>query len=144
MGYHMWMAPIINIVTKKERVWKISIIFTAEFPRIFEEKGPSRIVKGFDTEEPLPYQLSLEYYVTNSLWGGEWTHFCGATLITKSYAISALHCFVVQVEMSRKISGDELYFKDFRVVAGKYYKNPITLNKNAQVSTLMLQLSDYS
>ena len=87
---------------------------------------------------PIVFGIPIEY------GRKEWKHFCGATLITESHAISALHCFVVQVEMSRKISGDELYFKDFRVVAGKYYKNPITLNKNAQVSTLMLQLSDYS
>ena len=53
------------------------------------ERQSGRIVKGFDTKKPLPYQLSMQ--LGQEVPGFE--HFCSATLITSKFAISALHCF---------------------------------------------------
>ena len=55
---------------------------SADFPSLFQSHN-ERIVNGFDTMEPLPYQLM----VYNQRFA------CGATLISLKYATSALHCF---------------------------------------------------
>ena len=48
-----------------------------------------RIVNGYYTNGPIPYQLRLDRLdVTPSLDG-----FCGAVLISADVAISAAHCF---------------------------------------------------
>ena len=74
---------------------------SAGFPSIFQNNN-ARIVNGFDTKRPLPYQLmlakkkwntNLDKYVENGF-------FCGATLINLKYATSAFHCF--DPEDSRK------------------------------------------
>ena len=49
-------------------------------------------MEGFDTRKALPYQLSMQFE-KESLFTTELIHFCGATLITSKFAISALHCF---------------------------------------------------
>ena len=58
-----------------------------DFPKIFEKNAEARIVNGYDTEEPLPYQLQLvtleelrEFNVEES--------YCGASLIAPDYAVS--------------------------------------------------------
>ena len=33
--------------------------FAAEFPKVFEENGPARVINGFETKEPLPFQLQM-------------------------------------------------------------------------------------
>ena len=45
-----------------------------------------RTINGFKTEGPLSYQLRMYYY-------GE-PFYCGATLISSKYAITAYHCIV--------------------------------------------------
>ena len=32
---------------------------SAEFPKVFKEHGSARIINGFETNGPLPYQLQL-------------------------------------------------------------------------------------
>ena len=49
-------------------------------------------MEGFYTRKALPYQLSMQFE-RESLFTTELIHFCGATLITSKFAISALHCF---------------------------------------------------
>ena len=49
----------------------------------------NRIINGFPTEGPLPYQL-------RSFFGGH----CGATLISRKFAISAEHCYRYRVSYS--------------------------------------------
>ena len=44
-----------------------------------------RTINGFKTNEPLSYQLRMDYD------GQAW---CGATLISSKYAITAYHCVV--------------------------------------------------
>ena len=83
--------------------------FTADFPKVFQQNSEGRIVNGFDTEKALPYQLSI-LVVANKY---RKFHICGATLLTANYAISALHCFIIWDKVAR--------FKDFRIVAGRYY-----------------------
>ena len=54
-----------------------------------------RIVNGFETgKDGLFYQLMLVIGVNDR----EWQHFCGATLITNQYAMSAYHCFTLLIE----------------------------------------------
>ena len=57
-------------------------ILTADFPSIFQQHA--RIVNGFDTKGPLPYQLILHHRTTK----------CGATLISSKYAI-AYNAYIV-------------------------------------------------
>ena len=55
-------------------------------------------MKGFATGKALPYQLSMRIereLPDGTMIGG---HFCGATLIASKYAISALHCFGLQLD----------------------------------------------
>ena len=63
-------------------------------PDIF--KIETRIKGGFSTKGPLPFQLRLDY-------AGWLNGFCGATLISSKYAISAAHCLIncnVYVDLS--------------------------------------------
>ena len=35
------------------------VSFAAEFPEVFKEHGSARIINGFETNGPLPFQLQL-------------------------------------------------------------------------------------
>ena len=37
--------------------------FAAEFPQVFKEHGSARIINGFETNGPLPFQLQLVFKV---------------------------------------------------------------------------------
>ena len=54
-------------------VWSINLSFKAEFPEVFETHGSSRVVNGFDTKDPLPFQLQLVIqgpsFQGNNGWG---------------------------------------------------------------------------
>ena len=39
-------------------VWH-TIPFAAEFPKVFKEHGSAKIINGFETNGPLPFQLQL-------------------------------------------------------------------------------------
>ena len=85
---------------------------------MFKSHG-KRIVKGSDTGEAIPYQLQL--MISPQLYKTE-LHFCGATLVTRKYATSALHCFSgVNVLFAQK--GAKFTFDLVTVVAGKYHKS---------------------
>ena len=85
---------------------------------MFKSHG-KRIVKGSDTGEAIPYQLQL--LISPQLYKTE-LHFCGATLVTRKYATSALHCFsdvnVLFVKKRVKFKFDYV-----TVAAGKYLKS---------------------
>mgnify|MGYP001195488268 CR=1 FL=1 len=54
-----------------------------------DKKGPGfmgRSIGGFKTNDPLSYQLRMDY---DGRFGR-----CGATLISSKYAITAYHCIV--------------------------------------------------
>ena len=67
------------------------VLFSADFPEHL--KDDSRVNNGFKAGKPLPYQLQLMMDVRLPNGTKVSFHFCGATLISKQYAISALHCF---------------------------------------------------
>ena len=71
------------------------------------ERSTDRIINGFATEGPLPYQLRLD-----TIFGFK----CGATLISSKYAITAKHCvFENWFEDDARPNFDRL-----EVVAGAY------------------------
>ena len=101
--------------------------FSAEFPAILRpHQKDKRIVNGFETgKDGLSYQLMLVYGVNDR----EWQHFCGATLITNQYALSAFHCFtgliegyleVLSADSSRKERLGNEVIEWITVVAGRY------------------------
>ena len=102
--------------------------FSADFPKIFHSNGvrnmegferKERIVEGFETNEALPYQLSLLFGVP----GVGWDHICGATLINKKYAISAYHCFPrFYLDFWKKLN-IRITLEVFKAVAGRYRHN---------------------
>ena len=79
---------------------------TAKKPTVFTEQETTRIVGGFDTKGPLPYQLALktedDFY----------TYKCGGILISSRFGITADHCI-----------DNTKYLKDAIVWAGAY-KDP--------------------
>ena len=74
-------------------------------------------MNGFDTGQPLPYQLQLVHELN-----GRKTHFCGATLVSKKYATTAHHCFSGINEELKTIKRT-FYFRYVTVIAGQYKKN---------------------
>ena len=72
-------------------------------------KKTTRIENGFQTEGPLPYQLRLD--VGKRRW-------CGATLISSKYAITAGHCLLRRA-FGILVPAD---VTKFEVVAGAYTK----------------------
>ena len=106
--------------------------FSAEFPAILRpHQRDKRIVNGFETgKDGLFYQLMLVIGVNER----EWQHFCGATLITNQYAMSAYHCFTLLIEdhlelLSADYSRKERLGNDIieliTVVAGRYQSHPL-------------------
>ena len=103
--------------------------FTADFPKVFQKNGEERIVNGFDTEKALPYQLSILVDVNNY----KKQHICGATLLTSKFAISAIHCFVIEDRSNvpwRKVRP----LQYFQIVAGRYNQNLSSTNFGEKVS----------
>ena len=80
------------------------------------ENREGRVVNGFDTGKPLPYQLQLVLELN-----GRKTNFCGATLVSKKYATTAHHCFS-GINEEFKTSKQIFYFRYVTVIAGKYRK----------------------
>ena len=73
----------------------------------------SRIENGFRTMGPLPYQLRLD--VAKRRW-------CGATLISSKYAITAGHCLLRRSFFGNLVPAD---VTKFEVVAGAYTKTEL-------------------
>ena len=73
----------------------------------------TRIENGFQTEGPLPYQLRLDY---------RGYRYCGATLISSKYAITAGHCLLRQTIFGFLVPLD---VTKFEVVAGAYTKTEL-------------------
>ena len=91
------------------------------------ENRVGRVVNGFDTGQPLPYQLQLVL--------GRKAHFCGATLVTKKYATTAHHCFTGLNE-EFKTERKTFYFRYVTVIAGQYEKNnPFVYSSSIQASS---------
>ena len=59
---------------------------TAKKPTVITEQETSRIVGGFDTKGPLPYQLALETRDDFYIYG------CGGILISSRFGITADYC----------------------------------------------------
>ena len=80
--------------------------FTAAFPAIFRRQSKfNKVINGFQTKEPLPYQL---YLIAKFIGMGYAKTFeCGATLITTKLALSAHHCF--EEKHGYKLIGATLY-----------------------------------
>ena len=91
-------------------------------------------MNGFDTKEPLPFQLQL-VLIPNSLG---LSHNCGATLISSKHAVSAYHCFYffyLDWESTKATLGYPSSTKPldiFIVVAGAYYSRNFTLHSNTE------------
>ena len=95
---------------------------------MFQSHG-KRIVRGYDTGKAIPYQLQLLIF---SQKYNEDVHFCGATLVTRKYATSALHCFSgVNVGLIKM--GVKFEFDYVTVAAGKY-KKETSSSRYVQVS----------
>ena len=100
---------------------------------------------GFDTKEPLPYQLEL-VLTPNSK--GE-IHNCGATLISSKHAVSAYHCFAPSYRDWEKEKVEHGYPSStkpldiFIVVAGAYYSRNYILNSTT-ASKYEFQVSIYT
>ena len=102
--------------------------FIADFPRVFQQN--KRIVNGFDTEKALPYQLSI--LLKGSLLSNyKDQHLCGATLLTSTFAISALHCFILLDESNGPWEVIPLH--NFRIVAGRYNQRRSSYNHGERV-----------
>ena len=102
--------------------------FTADFPEVFQQHGEERIVNGFDTGKALPYQLSILVVTKDYLK----QHICGATLLTSKFAISALHCFVIEDGSNdpwRKVRP----LQYFQIVGGRYNQNLSSTNFGEKV-----------
>ena len=85
---------------------------------------------GFDTGQPLPYQLQLVLDIN-----GEKSHFCGATLVSKKYATTAHHCFS-GINEEFKTYKKTFYFHYVTVIAGQYLKNnPFVDSSSIQASS---------
>jgi len=69
----------------------------------------TRIQNGFQTKGPLPYQLRLDY---------RGYRYCGATLISSKYAITAGHCLLIKTIFGLRPAD----ISKFEVVAGAYKK----------------------
>ena len=76
-------------------------------------KKTTRIENGFQTEGPLPYQLRLVY---------QGYHYCGSTLISSKYAITAGHCLLRRSFFGNLVPAD---VTKFEVVAGAYTKTEL-------------------
>ena len=87
---------------------------------MFENRA-GRVVNGFDTGQPLPYQLQLEVVFLIPQLNWKKVQFCGATLVTKKYATTAHHCFSL-INEEFKTSKQIFYFSYVTVIAGKYRK----------------------
>ena len=107
--------------------------FSAEFPAIFRpHQRYKRIVNGFETgKDGLPYQLMLVIGKDDR----EWQNFCGATLITNQYAMSAYHCFTFLIEKHYKLLSADYSRKErlgndivklITAVAGRYQSHPLS------------------
>ena len=91
---------------------------SADFPSF--EHQDSRIIKGFETKRPLPYQLAI-VWTRFSVYEDDFVeegHICGGTLVTLEYGISALHCFD-----DSKNKDKREYFDLIIVIAGRYKRN---------------------
>ena len=103
--------------------------FLVDFPEIFKEKASARIVNGFETKEPLPYQLQLvasEEEFLEDYGIGE--YYCGAVLIRPNYAVTAYHCFSLIKDIEnghrgKKWPADKKILDFISVVAGSYLRN---------------------
>ena len=90
-----------------------------------------RIINGFETgKDGLSYQLMLVFGEDDR----EWQNFCGATLITNQYAMSAYHCFTSLIEENLKLLSADYSRKErlgndiielITVVAGRYQSHPL-------------------
>ena len=91
-------------------------------------------MNGFDTKEPLPFQLQL-VLMPNSKG---LSHNCGATLISSKHAVSAYHCFYgffQNWELYKAYLGYPSSTKPldiFIVVAGAYYSRDYILNSTTE------------
>ena len=70
----------------------IGSLFLADFPEWLRRRSHfQKIINGFETEKPLPYQLYIEVEFLKD--GISYTAECGGTLIAPDLVISAHHCF---------------------------------------------------
>ena len=101
---------------------------------MFENRA-GRVVNGFDTGQPLPYQLQLEVVFLIPQLNWKKVQFCGATLVTKKYATTAHHCFVGVNEIFKKYKST-FDFEYVTIIAGQYEKNnPYSFSIQASCST---------
>ena len=91
---------------------------SADFPSFQHQK--SRIIKGFETKGPLPYQLDISWtkFNVNADDFIESGLICGGTLVTLKYGISAFHCFDYDNDKDKRE-----YFDLIIVIAGRYKRN---------------------
>ena len=89
----------------------------------------ARIVNGFDTEKPLPYQLQIVASEELEEFGLEGSY-CGASLISPNYAVTGYHCFSLMKDIDNghpndkgKVWPSDKKILDFViVVAGSYFR----------------------
>ena len=97
---------------------------------MFENRA-GRVVNGFDTGQPLPYQLQLVLEINEINWRFQ---FCGATLVSKKYATTAHHCFDI-INEGFKTHKQIFYFQYVIVIAGQYEKNGFGVSFSMQASS---------
>ena len=88
-------------------------------------------MNGFDTGQPLPYQLQLVLEINEINWRFQ---FCGATLVSKKYATTAHHCFDI-INEGFKTHKQIFYFQYVIVIAGQYEKNGFGVSFSMQASS---------
>ncbi|XP_055905169.1 chymotrypsin-2-like [Eupeodes corollae] len=76
----MFVAPFTLLVV-------LILTHRTESQEEFDSDQHNRIVGGSATKGPIPYQISIQYDRN-----GEWTHYCGGSIISKDIVLTAAHC----------------------------------------------------
>ena len=104
----------------------INVLITADFPDDLLPSPGYRMVNGFDTRGPLPWQLLLYINKTahNDTHIEHITDKCGGTLISAKFGISALHCFMV---LKPRPVPSRIYLNESTVAAGLYFDSNLQI-----------------
>ena len=113
-----------KLIQKKKKNYIQIALFLADFPELFRRQSHfEKVMNGFSTENPLPYQIYIEIeYLKNSVG---FTVRCGGTLIAPNLVLSAHHCFA-GVKMDKITVFGNLYDLNFTYPRTRYQVNKVS------------------